>query len=298
MDNETEELEISVQETIETAPTGAEVNETRSPRTTTPPPETSGQTKATESDEAHRKGSDRKGRRRSRSRRRKRKRSPSTSPSASSSNSSSSDTSTSHSHSPPPAKKIILNSQIKTVSRFEVVTSKDKNAWRLSDDPAQYANNTKYVSDKDIQDNILVRNPVPKNLKEPLKVDSFVSNLLNDTGNTFEISRDKQLARINSRLRDVYGPLTKVLQQVDEFKQSEDTEMEFDPMAFSLALKQSVVLLRQAQGAINFQRRCSILGAITKSDSKAKTMIKDEFVEELEKSGELLFGKDFEKKMT
>ena len=126
----------------------------------------------------------------------------------------------------------------------------------------------------------------------------YLSNLLNDTGNTFEISRDKQLARINSKPRDVYGPLTKVLQQVDEFKQSEDTEMEFDPMAFSLALEQSVVLLGQAQGAINFQRRRSILGAITKRDSKAKTMIKDEFVEELEKSGELLFGKDFEKKMT
>ena len=120
-----------------------------------------------------------------------------------------------------------------------------------------------------------------------------MNSLLVETGNSFEISRDKQLARVNTKLRDVYGPLTKVLHQVDEFKRSDEREMNFDPMKFALSLEQSMILLGQAQGAINFQRRRSILGAITKSDSKAKPMIKEEFSKELERSEESLFGKEF-----
>ena len=156
-------------------------------------------------------GNDNERYRRYRSRKRKRKRSPS-----SSSNSSSTSSSSSRSRSP--VKK--TTKRLKTVQqqRFKVILSKDRNAWKLSADLAKYANNTKYISDKDIQENILADNLVPKNIQEPLKMDVFINNLLQETGNSFEISRDKQLSRINSKLREVYGPLTKVLQQVDEFQ--------------------------------------------------------------------------------
>ena len=72
------------------------------------------------------------------------------------------------------------------------------------------------------------------------------------------------MIRISQKLKDVNGPLSKVLHQIYVIKH------------FSEALEQSVGLIGQAQGAIIFQRWRTIFGAITKSDNKAKHMIKEE----------------------
>ena len=77
----------------------------------------------------------------------------------------------------------------------------------------------------------------------------------------------------------MYGPLSKVLHQVDVYKHSGKDEMIFDHDQCSEALEQSVRLIGQAQGAIIFQIRRTILGAFTKSDNKAKNMIKEEYAE-------------------
>ena len=74
-------------------------------------------------------------------------------------------------------------------------------------------------------------NPVPRNILEDPKLNPFVISLLTDTRNTFEITRDKQMKRISQKLRDVYGPLSKVLHQKDEH--SGKAEMTFDHDQFS-----------------------------------------------------------------
>ena len=134
-------------------------------------------------------------------------------------------------------------------------------------------------------------NPVPRNILEAPKLDPFVISLLTDTRNTFEITRGKQMKRISQKLRDVY-----VQSATSDgcFKHSGKAEMTFDHDQFSEALE----LIGQAQGAIIFQRRRTILGAITKSDNKAKNMIKEEYAEELETTEDnMLFGKHFQKNL-
>ena len=237
---------------------------------------------------------------RSEKRRKRKKRRRHRSPSSSDSDSSETSlSSTSSSPSPPPRKKHRVKSHqpVNIVERFEIIPKKDRNQWELSDDLAAYANSTKFIPDRDIFDNILENNPVPKNILETPKLDPFVISLLTNTHNSFEITRDKQMTRISNKLRDVYGPLSKVLHQMDAFKHSGETEMVFDHDQFSKALEQSVTLIGQTQGAINFQRRRSILGAITKSDNKAKSMITEEYVGELEDTESMLFGKQFQKKL-
>ena len=53
------------------------------------------------------------------------------------------------------------------------------------------------------------------------------------------------------------------------------------------------MLTYQTQEAINYQRRRSILGAITKSDNKAT--VKDEYAEEVKNTESMLLGKQFQK---
>ena len=219
-------------------------------------------------------------------------------PSSSSGSSSGSSESSSQSSSPSPPRPRAKKHKSSTVERFEIISKKDRNQWELTDDLATYANNTKFIPDKYIFDNILEDSPVPRNILEAPKLDPFVISLLTDTRNTFEITRDKQMKRISQKLRDVYGPLSKVLHQMDVFKHSGKAEMTFDHDQFSEALEQSVRLIGQAQGAIIFQRQRTILGAITKSDNKAKNMIKEEYAEELETTEDnMLFGKHFQKKL-
>ena len=79
----------------------------------------------------------------------------------------------------------------------------------VKDDLTAYAKSTKFIPDKDIFDNILENNPVPKNILETPKLDAFVISLLTNTHNSFEITRDKQMTRISNKLRGVYGPCQK-----------------------------------------------------------------------------------------
>ena len=137
-------------------------------------------------------------RRKHKKRKHRRHRTPS---SSSGSSSDSSESSSSQSSSPSPPRPKAKKHKSSTVERFEIISKKDRNQWKLTDDLATYANNTKFIPDKDIFDNILEDNPVPRNILEAAKLDPFVISLLTDTRNTFEITRDKQMKRISQIFR-------------------------------------------------------------------------------------------------
>ena len=75
------------------------------------------------------------------------------SPSSSSSDSSELSSSQSSSPSPPRQKHRAKKHKPSTVEKFEIISKKDRNQWELTGDLATYANNTKFIPDKDICDN-------------------------------------------------------------------------------------------------------------------------------------------------
>ena len=123
----------------------------------------------------------------------------SSSSSSSSSRSSSSGSCCSSSSSPPTGKKLNKKQKRKHSARkpkrFNVVSKKAKHKWKLSSTLASHGNKNacKYQPEKDIFDNILNKNPVPTNIKEPPKLDEFMISSLRESKKTYEETRDKEM---------------------------------------------------------------------------------------------------------
>ena len=78
----------------------------------------------------------------------------------------------------------------------------------------------------------------------------------------------------------MYSPLTKVLHQVDTFKQFDDTQI-FDPDAFARALEQTKFnWVRHREQCISYEDEPPLL-RLQKNDNESKQMLKDECPEEL-----------------
>jgi len=72
---------------------------------------------------------------------------------------------------------------------------------------------------------VLEQEPVPKNLRKTLRLDSTMKNFLREKdtlGTKMVINKDKSLSRITGKIRVVTGPLTKIRQQVERAKDNEN----------------------------------------------------------------------------
>ena len=74
------------------------------------------------------------------------------------------------------------------MKRFMVVPTADKYKWDLPQEMADYANSYihQYIPEKDLFDTILFENPVPNNVKNPQKLDDFVTPLLSNQDRKFD----------------------------------------------------------------------------------------------------------------
>ena len=96
--------------------------------------------------------------------------------------------------------------------------------------------------------------------------------MLNDKRKYFETTRERSLGRIQGKIRDILGPLSRVWEAVTTFTSSKVENTVFDASEVKDALDKSVVLVGQAQCAVSHQRRLSVLEVLT-STSKAKSLL-------------------------
>ena len=89
----------------------------------------------------------------------------------------------------------------------------------------------------------------------------------------FEITRERSLNRIQGKIRDILGPLSRVWEAVSSFTTSKEEDTVFDAAEVKSALDKTVVLVGKAQCAVAHQRRLSVLEGLT-SVSKAKSLLK------------------------
>ena len=90
-------------------------------------------------------------------------------------------------------------------------------------------------------------------------MDDFIRELLSEKGNHFEITSDTNLVKLQQRLLDVMGPLSKIRATVESAKNSQDEQVEVSFGDMLRYLDQAVVLLGQAYNNISYTRRFTVL---------------------------------------
>ena len=100
------------------------------------------------------------------------------------------------------------------------MTDKGKSR-KLKKKLAKLVNNEEHFSENQIEEKILKKHPVPRNVAPVKELDDYIKGTINhacennrDDGIQalrFELARDKQLAHIEKKTRDVFGPLSSLL---------------------------------------------------------------------------------------
>ena len=149
-------------------------------------------------------------------------------------------------------------------SLYQPTSKKDQNSWRLPSELAHYFNKHSrvFIDEADLQEQVKETLPVPSNIREVPKIDAFIQATWDSQGKTFMADKDKDLARIQNRIRDVMGPWANVWSSIESYRSGEieDEHLDIDVVADSL--QKSVLLLAQASNSVTYQRRMEALKSV------------------------------------
>ena len=101
-------------------------------------------------------------------------------------------------------------------------------------------------------------------------MDDFMRELLLEKRNHFEITSDTNSVKLQQRLLDAMGPLSKVWATVECAKNSQDKQVEVSLGYMLRYLDQTVVLLGQTYHNISYTLRFHVLKQITGDPRKTK----------------------------
>ena len=160
--------------------------------------------------------------------------------------------------------------------RFRAVPKNDEFKWDLPESLAKYANDhlSKFVPEKDLQESILVKNPVLLNLHPRRKMNEFLRDLIFEkrTG-SIEVQADSNLVKLQQKLLDAMGPLSQVWTIVEKVSNPSFEEVEVSLPENLTNLDQTVMLLDQAFNNISYSRRFNALKQTTTDHRKTKQLL-------------------------
>ena len=93
--------------------------------------------------------------------------------------------------------------------RFQIITEEEKFQYNIPGDMAEYVNENfdRFLSEKDLEENILKENPVPS-IINPVKIlDHSLAKVVEGRQETLA---DKDLETVQSKIRDVLGPICRL----------------------------------------------------------------------------------------
>ena len=88
------------------------------------------------------------------------------------------------------------------MKRFRVISSEDQFKWSLPGDMEDYVNTycQKFILDKDINEIILLNNPVPSNIDVPQSIHDFILPIMDRS----EVAVDLSLTKIQQKVINVF----------------------------------------------------------------------------------------------
>ena len=104
------------------------------------------------------------------------------------------------------------------------------------------------------------------------------------------MAKDKSIARISTKIRDILCPLTKLWQEIERARSEKDPNRKLDLEDVALKFQHTVLLRGQALNATTFYRRKSTLTSLGVKESEVNNWLRDTHVEDLKESDSRLFG--------
>ena len=107
-----------------------------------------------------------------------------------------------------------------------------------------------------MEESILAHNTVPENVKalKAPKVDTYLNDIFKTSNRPLGLQVDEGLRRVQQKLLNTTGPLTKVWAQIDAIREGKSKTPEVDTFKLLELSEQSVTLLGQSNVALNYHR--------------------------------------------
>ena len=140
-----------------------------------------------------------------------------------------------------------------------------------------------FIAEKDIQEQILDLNPIPRGIKEAPKMDVVTMGVLEKKARTNTVAKDNSLRKIHSKILNAFGPFTRVWRELDTATAGDmSCPVNMNLKDMKMQCDQTALLLGQAANAVSYLRRKSLLSNIT-SEKASKALLnshKDLFEED------------------
>ena len=72
-----------------------------------------------------------------------------------------------------------------------------------------------FIGDAEVENDILKLNPVPSNIPTRSHLDYFLRGVLEDHNKHFQIQQDKLFQKVQQKLLNAMGPLSKMWQKIE-----------------------------------------------------------------------------------
>ena len=121
-----------------------------------------------------------------------------------------------------------------------------------------------------------------------------MNDIFKTSNRPLDFQIDEGLRRVQQRLLNKRGRLTKVWALIDSIREGKSETPEVDTFKLLELIKQSITLLGQSSVALNYHRRLLLMTRVLKSQKRAKQIPKEN-KEYFRKAHSALFGSSFHK---
>ena len=171
--------------------------------------------------------------------------------------------------------------------------------WQLPSSLSEYVNKqfSDFTDDATLEESILAHNPVAENVKalKAPKADTYLNDIFKTSNRPLDLQVDEGLRRVQQRLLNTMGPVTKVWALIDAIRDGKSETLEVDTFKLLELIEQSITLLEQSNVALNQHRRLLLMTRVLKSQKRVKQILKEN-KEYFRKAHSALFGFPFTKR--
>ena len=131
-----------------------------------------------------------------------------------------------------------------------------------------------FIPDAQLEVSILKHNPITSNVPPPAPLDEFLSGDFKENYKYSQMQEDKLLQKMQQKLLNVLGPLSKNWQKIEDSTQCKTDRIEIDLCQFKELTEQSIIMFGQVFDNVTYNRHLSVLNAFMK-EHKSKQMLKE-----------------------
>ena len=134
--------------------------------------------------------------------------------------------------------------------RFQIISKAESHKWDLPGEIADYVNHQfeYFIPEKDVEENLLILQPVHENVRGVKKLDDFVKCIIGQSAQV--LNQDATMEKFQQKILDVLGPLSRLWNGLEYIKNAPDDTVPVSVEHHINLTEQTVLLLGQASNSI------------------------------------------------